>query len=126
MSSKYAIQWGPLLRMFLWSTYLRFWSGCRKGHHSKALEEAIHAHQPQWAPEWEGKNPLSNGKKFNDLDAKQRVCLFSLVVRRNHWLTDLVRYLLASNASVSHIMGLDLLRRRARYISRLLQDQPKK
>ena len=47
----------------------------RKGHYSRALEEAVQAHKSQWAGKWEGKNPLHGGGNFNNMTPEQRVCL---------------------------------------------------
>ena len=46
----------------------------RRGHHSRALEEAVQAHKNQWAGKWEGKNPLHGGGNFNNMSPEQRVC----------------------------------------------------
>lgn len=47
----------------------------RKGHYSRALEEAVQAHKSQWAGKWEGKNPLHGGGNFNNMTPEQRVRL---------------------------------------------------
>lgn len=45
----------------------------RKGHYTRALEEAIHAHTSQWPLTWEGRNPLHGGGSFNKMTPEQRV-----------------------------------------------------
>lgn len=45
----------------------------RPGHYGRALEDAISSHKSQWAPRWEGKNPLSGNKTFNTMDPTERV-----------------------------------------------------
>lgn len=61
-----------LVEQLLYATITNY-NILRRGHHNRALEEAIQANQSQWPPQWEGRSPLSGGKKFDDLDAKQRV-----------------------------------------------------
>ena len=45
----------------------------RKGHYSRALEEAVQTNIGQWSTKWEGKNPLHGGGNFNNMNPEQRV-----------------------------------------------------
>ncbi len=45
----------------------------RRGHHGRALEEAIHAHVGQWPFTWQGRNPLHGGGNFNNMGPAERV-----------------------------------------------------
>lgn len=47
---------------------------CRKGHYTRALEEAIQTHAPQWPQAWLGRNPLHGGGSFNKMTPEERVC----------------------------------------------------
>lgn len=47
----------------------------RKGHYTRALEEAIQTHNSQWPQAWNGKNPLHGGGSFNKMAAEARVRL---------------------------------------------------
>lgn len=54
----------------------------RKGHYTRALEEAVHAHANQWPSAWQGKNPLHGGGSFNNMTPEQRVCSWLLAIIR--------------------------------------------
>ena len=45
----------------------------RKGHYTRALEEAIQTHNSQWPHAWNGKNPLHGGGSFNKMTSEARV-----------------------------------------------------
>ena len=45
----------------------------RKGHYTRALEEAIQTHNSQWPHAWNGKNPLHGGGSFNKMTPEERV-----------------------------------------------------
>ena len=45
----------------------------RKGHYTRALEDAISQHQNQWPVAWQGKNPLSGSRTFNGMTAEEKV-----------------------------------------------------
>lgn len=45
----------------------------RKGHYTRALEEAIQTHNSQWPQPWNGKNPLHGGGSFNKMTPEERV-----------------------------------------------------
>ena len=45
----------------------------RKGHYTRALEEAIQTHSSQWPHAWNGKNPLHGGGSFNKMTQEARV-----------------------------------------------------
>lgn len=45
----------------------------RKGHYTRALEEAIQTHNSQWPHAWNGKNPLHGGGSFNKMTPEARV-----------------------------------------------------
>ena len=49
------------------------WPVNRKGHYTRALEEAILTHNTQWPHAWNGKNPLHGGGSFNKMTPEQRV-----------------------------------------------------
>lgn len=45
----------------------------RKGHYTRALEEAIQTHNSQWPHAWNSKNPLHGGGSFNKMTSEERV-----------------------------------------------------
>ncbi|KAL8922869.1 MAG: hypothetical protein Q9172_003375 [Xanthocarpia lactea] len=51
-----------------------------RGHHGRALEEAIQTHTSQWPPKWMGKNPLHGGGSFNNMSPESRLTLLSALV----------------------------------------------
>ncbi|KAL8772649.1 MAG: hypothetical protein Q9209_002310 [Squamulea sp. 1 TL-2023] len=51
-----------------------------RGHHGRALEEAIQSHTSQWPSKWLGKNPLHGGGNFNNMSAEGRLTLLSALV----------------------------------------------
>ena len=54
----------------------------RKGHYTRALEEAIQTHHSQWPRAWNGKNPLHGGGSFNKMTPEERVIFKrSLLIR---------------------------------------------
>ena len=55
----------------------------RRGHHSRALEEAISTYSNQWPPAWGGKNPLSGGGSFDSMNPEQRVRKLTIPRDRN-------------------------------------------
>lgn len=48
--------------------------GDRRGHHGRALEEAVLSQKSQWPRNWQGVNPLHGNRDFNSLSPKERVC----------------------------------------------------
>ncbi|KAI5806527.1 hypothetical protein DFH27DRAFT_480189, partial [Peziza echinospora] len=68
-----------------------------RGHYNRALEEAISANQSQWPPEWEGKNILSGGKSFENLDAKQRLVLLKYLILWSLSSSDVIRAIISEN-----------------------------
>lgn len=72
-----------------------------RGHHNRALEDAIQANQSQWSPEWEGRNPLAGGKKFDDLDAKQRLVLLRYLILWALSSSEVIRATLNENYKTS-------------------------
>ncbi|KAF8463603.1 hypothetical protein BDZ91DRAFT_660996 [Kalaharituber pfeilii] len=68
-----------------------------RGHHNRALEEAIQANQSQWPLHWEGRTPLAGGKKFDDLDAKQRLVLLRYLILWALSSSDTIRAIIAEN-----------------------------
>jgi hypothetical protein len=47
---------------------------CRRGHHGRALEEAVLSNKAQWPHKWHGANPLHGGKSFDNMTPQERVC----------------------------------------------------
>jgi len=45
----------------------------RRGHHGRALEEAIASQKAQWPRSWNGANPLSGSRNFHTMSAVERV-----------------------------------------------------
>lgn len=45
----------------------------RKGHYTRALEEAIQMNAAQWPLAWQGKNPLHGGGNFTKMTPEERV-----------------------------------------------------
>ncbi|KAI4200855.1 MAG: hypothetical protein LQ350_003657 [Teloschistes chrysophthalmus] len=65
-----------------------------RGHHQRALEEAIQTHNNQWPVKWLGKNPLHGGGNFNNMSPEGRLTL----------LTALITWSLGSSESVQNII----------------------
>jgi hypothetical protein len=59
----------------------------RRGHHGRALEEAVLSQKPQWPLKWNGANPLHGGKSFENMTPQERVrlsiCCYSIVTPTN-------------------------------------------
>ncbi|KAF2750411.1 hypothetical protein M011DRAFT_396727 [Sporormia fimetaria CBS 119925] len=51
-----------------------------KGHHGRALEEAILGHRSQWPRAWNGVNPLSGGRSFDTMTYTERITLLKNLV----------------------------------------------
>ncbi|KAL8855149.1 MAG: hypothetical protein Q9221_000055 [Calogaya cf. arnoldii] len=51
-----------------------------RGHHGRALEEAVQSHTSQWPPKWMGKNPLHGGGSFNNMSPEGRLTLLRALV----------------------------------------------
>ncbi|KAL8669712.1 MAG: hypothetical protein Q9168_005711 [Polycauliona sp. 1 TL-2023] len=51
-----------------------------RGHHGRALEEAVQSHTSQWPPKWVGKNPLHGGGSFNNMSPEGRLTLLRALV----------------------------------------------
>ncbi|KAL9042885.1 MAG: hypothetical protein Q9180_000269 [Flavoplaca navasiana] len=67
-----------------------------RGHHGRALEEAVHSHSSQWPPKWMGKNPLHGGGSFNNMSPEGRLKLTLLRA--------LVMWSLGSSEAVQNII----------------------
>ncbi|KAK4540912.1 hypothetical protein LTR36_008420 [Oleoguttula mirabilis] len=46
-----------------------------RGHHGRALEEAVLSHKAQWPHSWAGKNPLHGNRDFNTMAPTERLNL---------------------------------------------------
>ncbi|KEF61437.1 uncharacterized protein A1O9_03003 [Exophiala aquamarina CBS 119918] len=46
-----------------------------RGHHGRALEDAISTNQHQWLAVWNGVNPIHGGKSFNNMTPEERLNL---------------------------------------------------
>ncbi|KAL8759500.1 MAG: hypothetical protein Q9199_000721 [Rusavskia elegans] len=51
-----------------------------RGHHGRALEEAVHSHTSQWPSKWMGKNPLHGGGSFNNMSPEGRLTLLRALI----------------------------------------------
>ncbi|CZT21710.1 uncharacterized protein RCC_07575 [Ramularia collo-cygni] len=51
-----------------------------RGHHGRALEEAVSTHKSQWPLKWEFKNPLHGGKDFSNMSPTERLNLLRTLV----------------------------------------------
>ncbi|KAI9721512.1 MAG: hypothetical protein M1812_002274 [Candelaria pacifica] len=51
-----------------------------RGHHQRALEEAIQTHNSQWPPVWNRKNPLSGGRTFATMSPLERLTLLKTLI----------------------------------------------
>lgn len=53
-----------------------------RGHHGRALEEAIHTHTSQWPSAWKGANPLhaAGPGSFNNMTPVQRLTLMKTLI----------------------------------------------
>ncbi|SMY26988.1 unnamed protein product [Zymoseptoria tritici ST99CH_1A5] len=65
-----------------------------RGHHGRALEEAISAHKSQWPLKWNGQNPLPGTKDFSDLSPSERL----------NFLRTLIIWALGSSELISDII----------------------
>ena len=45
----------------------------RRGHHGRALEEAVLSQKAQWPLSWNGVNPLHGPRDFNTMSPTERV-----------------------------------------------------
>ena len=45
----------------------------RRGHHGRALEEAILTQKSQWPRKWKGVNPIHGGRSFENMTPRDRV-----------------------------------------------------
>ncbi|KAF8244774.1 hypothetical protein K440DRAFT_588151 [Wilcoxina mikolae CBS 423.85] len=68
-----------------------------RGHHNRALEEAVHAHQSQWPKEWGGKNPMPGGRSFGDLDTNGRLVLLKALINWALVSSEQIRAIIAEN-----------------------------
>ncbi|TGZ81044.1 hypothetical protein EX30DRAFT_371736 [Ascodesmis nigricans] len=68
-----------------------------RGHHNRALEEAISAHQGHWPRSWEGRNPLPGTRTFNDLDPSGRLVLLKALVNWALLSSEQIRQMIAEN-----------------------------
>ncbi|KAH6896996.1 hypothetical protein B0T10DRAFT_170854 [Thelonectria olida] len=67
----------------------------KPGHYNRALEDAISSHKNQWAPAWEGKNPLSGVATFTTMSPTGRLTL----------LRTLILWTLASSETVKGLIN---------------------
>ncbi|KAI4229885.1 MAG: hypothetical protein L6R36_000531 [Xanthoria steineri] len=51
-----------------------------RGHHGRALEEAVQSHTSQWPTKWMGKNPLHGGGNFHNMSPEGRLTLLRALV----------------------------------------------
>ncbi|PSK56504.1 hypothetical protein B9Z65_6128 [Elsinoe australis] len=51
-----------------------------RGHHGRALEEAMASQRPQWPASWNGQNPLSGSRNFNTMSPSERLNLLRTLV----------------------------------------------
>ncbi|KAI9826899.1 MAG: hypothetical protein M1832_005838 [Thelocarpon impressellum] len=51
-----------------------------RGHHQRALEEAVQSHTSQWPRGWSGKNPLHGGNTFATMAPTERLTLLKTLV----------------------------------------------
>ncbi|CAK3836616.1 Hypothetical predicted protein [Lecanosticta acicola] len=65
-----------------------------RGHHARALEDAITSHKSQWPRSWLAKNPLSGGQTFETMSPTERLNL----------LRTLIMWSLSSSEAVSGII----------------------
>ncbi|KAI5854613.1 hypothetical protein BZA05DRAFT_350503, partial [Tricharina praecox] len=68
-----------------------------RGHHNRALEEAVHAHQAQWPRQWQGKNPMPGGKGFGDLDTTGRITALKALINWALTSSEQIRTIIAEN-----------------------------
>lgn len=45
----------------------------RRGHHNRALEDAVSSQKAEWPGAWNGVNPISGTKSFNTMTPSERV-----------------------------------------------------
>ncbi|EME43139.1 hypothetical protein DOTSEDRAFT_72496 [Dothistroma septosporum NZE10] len=51
-----------------------------RGHHGRALEEAVQSHKSQWPLHWSGQNPLHGGNDFNNMTPAERLNLLRTLI----------------------------------------------
>ncbi|KAI9672228.1 MAG: hypothetical protein M1831_002042 [Alyxoria varia] len=51
-----------------------------RGHHGRALEEALSTNKNQWPHSWNGINPLAGSKTFESMNAEQRLNLLRALI----------------------------------------------
>ncbi len=72
----------------------------RKGHYTRALEEAIQTHNSQWPTAWQGKNPLHGGGSFNKMTPEERVRVTFNSCNRLRQLTSTIQLTLLKSLSI--------------------------
>ncbi len=90
----------------------------RKGHYTRALEEAIQTHTSQWPSVWQGKNPLHGGGSFNKMSPENRVWSTSI---SNGYLAANSLYI-AHTSQSTHFMVIRVLRSRTSHHEGVLQE----
>ncbi|KAA8910917.1 hypothetical protein FN846DRAFT_769636, partial [Sphaerosporella brunnea] len=76
-------------------------SKLRRGHHNRALEESLHTYQSQWPRSWEGRNPMSGGKHFGDLDTAGRLAVLKALINWALNSSEQIRAIIANNYTSS-------------------------
>ncbi|KAL2358745.1 hypothetical protein BJ546DRAFT_960924 [Cryomyces antarcticus] len=51
-----------------------------RGHHGRALEEAVQTQKAQWPKAWNGINPLSGSRNFNTMTPEERLILLKTLI----------------------------------------------
>ncbi|KAK4239981.1 hypothetical protein C8A03DRAFT_42443 [Achaetomium macrosporum] len=80
----------------------------KHGHYDRALQEAIQAHQKEWAKDWESKNPLAGQATFASMTPVQRLTLLRTLV---HWTlssSDAIRAIISQQYKNRHEDDLNI------------------
>ncbi|QDS70021.1 hypothetical protein FKW77_003669 [Venturia effusa] len=68
-----------------------------RGHHTRALEEAISTHRSQWPSSWNKRSPLSGQGSFDTMLPKERLTLIKAVIMWSLHSSDAIKTMLADS-----------------------------
>jgi hypothetical protein len=63
------------------------WYWYRRGHHGRALEEAVLSQKAQWPHSWQGVNPLHGNRDFNIMSPTERVSPMPMPLSKRQGVT---------------------------------------
>ncbi|KAE9983662.1 hypothetical protein EG328_009619 [Venturia inaequalis] len=68
-----------------------------RGHHTRALEEAISSHKSQWPPGWNKRSPLSGQGSFDTMLPVERLTLIKAVIMWSLHSSEAIKAMLADS-----------------------------